>query len=326
MKSLVFSCFLLFLVSELHAKASFFIKGKVLSEKQFYIRTHDFSFKVEPDKNGDFEMELKTEALPTYISVFYISKSNKRESLAPLIWIALESNNPTLEITDDTIKLSRKSEMQKLSERIENSEKKERIEIIQYNTSHIPALYFLDKEKENIDQEELARILEQIPAQNQSHFYAKRTNAYYAAIQREKTKKGSTLENFSLKDETGERHEMMALKNKTKIIAILSSGCDYSLASLSLLEQVSQYGNDKIEIISIWAEQSGTPWKMDERKQKEKIAWTNLWDQYSFAYHYLRVKAYPTFLIVNPEGTILDKFTGFSKRTAKKLGAVVKEY
>lgn len=324
MKLILSHIFLFLFVFELNAKDHFTINGKIFSEQEYVLRTKDHQYSIKPNKSGFFEIDVKYDEFPFYYTVHSVSKKRKYSKKSPVVWIENDSAKPTLEIKEEGLRLNNKSEIQKFSERIENARRKDKIKIIKGNLDQIPALYFLNQEKENISVKELEQILQQIPSENQNHIYVKRTNAYYEAIKIEKLKKGSRLESFSLIDESGKKHDIMSNTNKTKIIAVLSSGCSYSLASISLLEQVEDNRTDNIEVFSIWDQQS-EPWEVDKLQQKEKIVWTNLWDQYSFAHHYLRVKAHPTFYVVSPEGILEDRFGGYSKRTAKKFAKLLKE-
>lgn len=324
MKSLLLYLILFLISLELHAFDLFTIKGNVLTEQKYVLRTKDNQYSIKPNKDGAFEVPVKFEEFPFYYTAHSVSKKGKYSKISPVVWVEKDSSNPTVEIKEEGIWLNNKSEIQEFSERIETANRKNKIEIIKANLDQIPALHFLHLEKENISEEELEQIFEQIPAKNQNHIYVKRTKAYYEAIKREKLKKGSPIEPFRLMDESGKSQEILSNENKTKLIAVLSSGCGYSLASISLLEQINKK-TDKIEIITIWSDEISNPWEIDENKQKEKITWTNLWDENRFAFEYLRVKVWPSFYIVSQEGILLDKFHGYSKRTAKKFGKLLKE-
>jgi hypothetical protein len=101
--------------------------------------------------------------------------------------------------------------------------------------------------------------------------------------------------------------------------AIGSSGCSFSLASLNMLEKLNDLNHDKIEIISIWGDNSKDVWLNAHPDLKEKITWTNLWDELEFAYSYLNTNMWPTFYIINEEGEVVDIIRGYNKKTEKRL-------
>tara|TARA_R110002012_G_C11359758_1_gene580713 strand:- start:53 stop:490 length:438 start_codon:yes stop_codon:yes gene_type:complete len=144
------------------------------------------------------------------------------------------------------------------------------------------------------------------------------------AIKREPLKKGRTVENFKLPNKNGEYINAVNIDNKPQVIALFSSGCAYSIASINLLEQLTEFNNNKIEIVSIWDDKSRDIWLNSYQDEKSKITWTNLWDEYGFAKTYLDRTMWPTFYVINEKGELAQILKGYDKKTARELKKLVK--
>lgn len=324
MKTYLFILLNLISATNLFAENQYTVNGKVSTTQVLVLRTQSYQYTIKPDEDGNFSVNLKFDVFPFYFTIHDVSKKGKYKKVSPLIWVDNESDQPILEIEEDHIILKNKSETQILSETIENAKGNEKINIIENNLSKIPALCFLKMEMEKTSISRLEELFNKIPATSNNFYY--QIEAYINASKRPLLKKGRKIEPFTLIDVEDRKQNIFQNTSTTKIIAILSSGCSYSMASISLLKQVEEKKNEHIEIITIWDQQRNDPWQIDEAKQKEKIVWMNLWDRYGFTHHYLRIKSHPTFYVVSPDGVLKDKFAGYSKRTAKKFGNLLNQF
>jgi thiol-disulfide isomerase/thioredoxin len=213
---------------------------------------------------------------------------------------------------------------QSISEKIEDLKGNKQVEFLLKNPNQLPSLYFADKYKETISSSDLQKYYKLIDTSNKNSIYVKRIKNYLSAIKREPLKKGKTVENFKLPNELGQYVSIINSNNKPKVIALFSSACAYSLASINLLEQLSKLNNDKIEIVSIWSDKSKNIWLNTYKDEKGKITLTNLWDEYGFAKAYLDGIMWPTFYVINEKDELTQILKGYDKKTARELKKLVK--
>jgi hypothetical protein len=121
-----------------------------------------------------------------------------------------------------------------------------------------------------------------------------------------------------LPDKEGNSVSILKPTGKLKLITLFSSSCHWSIESITLIEDLNNLNNGKIEIITIWTDQNRATWLDYEKDKKAKISWTNLWDEYGFANAYLDSEVSPSYYIINEKGDLIDKFQN-SKSTEKKL-------
>jgi peroxiredoxin len=135
---------------------------------------------------------------------------------------------------------------------------------------------------------------------------------------------GDKVANFSLPNRDGNPVSVINESGKTKLVTFFSSGCSFSISSISLLEQLEKINNGKIEIITVWADDSKNSWLNEHLDQKSKITWVNVWDEYHFASTYFNNTGWPTFYVINAEGRLIDSFFGYKQKTANKLKELIK--
>ena len=140
--------------------------------------------------------------------------------------------------------------------------------------------------------------------------------------------KNDTVQNLQLKTVAGEKHELLEKNGQTKLIAIMSPGCGYSIASIKLLKQVdslSLLNGKSLDLVTIWVNE---PHNVVERNHEDlirNISWLNLVDKERACGVNFRMDTYPRFYVVGSDGLILSSFSGLNKRTAKKMRKLLEE-
>lgn len=171
--------------------------------------------------------------------------------------------------------------------------------------------------------QDLLKFLDELKEPFISSPYFLKTQSYSIAKSREPVKIGRLVEDFALPDKTGDLQSVLKNKDKTKLVALFSSGCSYSIASIDLLALLNALNTDKIEIISIWHDPDEHSWIHMHADKKEKINWINLLDQYGFTSTYFDNEISPEFFVIDLDGVLVDKFNGYNEKTANKLRALL---
>jgi len=317
----LFSVFLCY-VFGLQAQQTITIKGQLLGhdlEQTYYSGGGRGLAPLKLSPEGHFEVEIMSGASPTKFTINTISKRGKINSLFPILWVDEEEVTGIFDLEKRKVQTSNSTTYQLLSEKIEGASKKKRVNIIAENVNEPPSLYFLNLQKESISLDELEAMIERVESEYHDLAAFQQIGNYISAKRFGKVKMGSKITDFTLANAADEQESILSDNNKTKLIAILSSGCSFSLASISLLDQLEQINNGNLEQVTIWNDKDKDTWLKYRSDLKEKITWKNLIDEHDFAFTYLDNNSFPTFYVVSPEGILVDKFTGYSKRTEKKL-------
>ncbi|WP_194778302.1 TlpA family protein disulfide reductase [Pararhodonellum marinum] len=269
--------------------------------------------------SGSFSVDASITQFPSYFTLDKVSKRGKIEHQLPRIWFESDSVKVNIDWKDRTFQMEGIMPYQSISDEIEALRGKEQIAFILRNPNQIPSLYFTEREKEKIAIDDLDKFTQNVPEEYKKSIYVKRIDNYLEAKRRKPIKKGDQLKDFSLPDKSGDQIPVISRNDKPTLIALFSTGCSFSLASIGLLKQFSELDNNSVQLVTIWEDPTKEIWLNSYQDRKDKITWTNLWDEFGFASTYLSRKSWPTFYFFNEEGVLVDKFKSYNKKTAKRL-------
>jgi hypothetical protein len=326
MKKLFLTFILLIAFCQAKAQVAVNISGKIdnlNAAESFYLGVEERLYPIKLSSDQTFSIDVNISQIPSTFYLSNIPKSGKLKQKTPLIWFEGDSVKIIKDWTDQSFQMQGILPFQTTSEKIEALKGKDQMAYILNNPIDFPSLYFADNQKENIDIADLERFTQLVKEEQRNSSYYKRIENYIAAKKRDEIKIGGKVEDFSLPSKDGKQVSVIHPNNKTTLISLFSSGCAYSVASIGILEKVADLNNDKIEIITIWDDSNQEMWLNTHKDEKEKISWTNLWDEFGFASTYLNRKMWPTFYVINAEGELTDIIKGYSQKTSNRLKALV---
>ena len=311
----------------LNAQLPINIQGTITNyngESIIYLGNDETILPLTISKDGAFSIDMDFAQLPSFVSVKTVSGRGKITNHLPRIWFSDDNLSLDINWVEKTFDSSSKVPYQELSQEMENLKGKKQKQLILANPNQWPGLFFADRFKEDLPISDLEAFLERTTEEFSQSIYAKRIEYFIAAERMNPIKKGKALADFKLPNEQGEEIALLQSSDKPKLIALFSSGCAYSVASIQLLQKLHEEGSDQLEIITIWEDNSRDTWLNYRKDEKEDITWINLWDQYGFASTYLDRKMWPSFYVVDPEGILIDRFSGYSQKSADKIRALIK--
>jgi hypothetical protein len=326
MKNLFLTFILSVSIYQVQAQGTVNFNGQIKNvnpDEFIYLGVDEYLSPLKTLEDGTFSVDVSIQQNPSFFYFAKISKQGKIERQTLQIWFANDSINLNYDLLSKAYEMENLMPFQSFSEKLETSKGNEQVELILKRPNEIPSLYFADMNKEEISRSDLEEYYELLDEESRNSIYAKRIENYLSAIKRTPLKKGETVENFKLPNKDGKYIDVVNDNNKPQIIALFSSGCAYSISSISLLEQLSELNNGKIEIVSIWNDKSKDTWLNSYQDEKSKITWTNLWDEYGFAKTYLDRTMWPTFYIINEKGELSQILKGYDKKAAKALKRLV---
>ena len=152
--------------------------------------------------------------------------------------------------------------------------------------------------------ENAREVFKKYPQEAMNERYVAETKALLYA---DKAKIGEQMKDFTLFDREGKKHQLSEFKGKYSVLEFTSIGCGPCKMSKPILDELYKRNKDKMEIIAI----SKDPEKiwMGEEREVSYHEWNDHQRaaEPSVAYG---VTAIPTFVLVDPNGKVLDINTG----------------
>ena len=130
-----------------------------------------------------------------------------------------------------------------------------------------------------------------------------------AKLYAQKVKIGEQMKDFTLFDREGSKHQLSDFKGKYTILEFTFVGCGGCVFIKPFLEEFYKRNKDKAEVIAIYKD---TKENWMKEGQEHKVSYHE-WSDPTFASEPVAaydIKAYPTFVIIDPNGKILDIKTG----------------
>jgi peroxiredoxin len=327
MKEIILSLTLGLILSQSQAQKSINFSGQIKNLKtaeSIYLGLGRTLIQLKLSEDGSFSTNASVQQIPSFFYFAKLSKKGKVEHQTSRIWFDKDSIEVNFDWLDKSFQIESKMPYQSMSEKIETLKGDKQTEFILNNPINIPILYFVNENKDKFSITDLETFCQKVDENYQGSIYFKELTSYIYAKKRKPIKIGSIVEDFTLPNKDGTQVSIVSNREKTKLVTIFSSPCAYSIASISLLEQLAKINNGKIEIITIWADDTRDSWLNSDSDKKNKITWTNIWDEYGFASTYLKNTGWPTFYVINAEGRLMDIFHNYSQKTANKLKDLTK--
>ena len=126
-----------------------------------------------------------------------------------------------------------------------------------------------------------------------------------AKLYAQKVKIGEQMKDFTLFDREGSKHQLSDFKGKYTILEFTFVGCGGCVFIKPFLEEFYKRNKDKAEVIAIYKD---TKENWMKEGQEHKVSYHE-WSDPTFASEPVAaydIKAYPTFVIIDPNGKILD--------------------
>ena len=132
-----------------------------------------------------------------------------------------------------------------------------------------------------------------------------------AKLNADRVQVGEQMKDFTLFDREGNKHQLSEFKGKYTILEFTERGCGGCIFIKPFLEEFYKRNKDKAEIIAIY---NDTKENWIKEGQERKVSYHEWNDNTRSAEPVAAydIKAYPTFVIIDPNGKILDIKTGGS--------------
>ena len=135
---------------------------------------------------------------------------------------------------------------------------------------------------------------------------------------------GTDAPDFTLKTIEGEDFTLSSLRGRYVMLDFWGSWCHWCVEGMPKVKEISEKYADKLTVVSVDCNDTEARW----RKAVEKIGymtWPQVYNPRSVSIDgTYQVEAFPTFIIINPEGKIIAKFEGEGEHFVAEVGALIK--
>jgi thiol-disulfide isomerase/thioredoxin len=207
-----------------------------------------------------------------------------------------------------------------------------KLEIIESNLGNIVSLSNLITISSKLESEKLESVIEQIPPsmrQSQAYLQLEDELLKNKLLENEealtKSKKGEVFTDFELENKEGEIVSLEDLKGKPTLIEFTFTGCAGCVKILPEIREVYDQYEGKLNIVSIYSDKTRKSFENNNPVyKKELVTWTSLWDPTDFVSRVNQINTYPTFILLNEQGEVIDKFLIIGNGKVKRKIAQLK--
>lgn len=143
-------------------------------------------------------------------------------------------------------------------------------------------------------------------------------------IQREMAAGNIDAPDFTLKDLAGKDMSLKDLRGKWVIIDFWGSWCQWCIKGFPKLKEVYEANKDRLEVLGVACQDSDSAWRA--AVEKYQLPWVNVYSPQkdNSVEQLYGIQGFPTKVIVNPQGKVVDITTGDDPGFYTKLEKLMK--
>lgn len=242
-----------------------------------------------------------------------LMKFNKKKSKIlgrQSFWIVPGEYKITGTVDPFDINIDPINEYQLLQNQINNaSSMAVKTEIISSNLDNLVAIINLNSISQQLETEVLESFIEKIPTSFHENLAYQQLETDLLKREFTKSGKGAMFTPFELENKEGEIVSLEDLKGKPTLIEFTFTGCAGCVKILPEIREVHDQYEGKLNIVSIYSDKTRKTFENNNPiYKKELVNWTSLWDPTDFVSSINQINTYPTFILLNENGEVIDKF------------------
>ncbi len=220
-----------------------------------------------------------------------------------------------IDVLDDP---QHEQEVKKVSQRvsvIDQAVQKIQEEYLFAHTNTYPGLSYLKFNLYAYPKDTVQMLFDRMSEELQACSWAKPIRTY---LETDRVSMDGPFFDFEAEDQNGNRvrlSDFVGKDGKYLLLDFTSAGCGPCIQANKEMRQMVDTFSDSLQIVSFSMDHSRETWQ--KALQRDSICWTSLWsaenaDRGTVSIPY-RVRAVPTFFVIDPQGTIIHRWGGYGK-------------
>ncbi|QIL41631.1 AhpC/TSA family protein [Pedobacter sp. HDW13] len=202
--------------------------------------------------------------------------------------------------------------------KIDSVDKFQRMNFVRHNLNSYEGLDALFYLKNDFPKDTIGKFYDALNPAFKNTGYAKRIKTFLAVGNILET--GDSFWDFSAFDKDGKKHLLSEHKGKYILLDFSTAYCGPCIESVPELKKISKAYSKELSIVSFSGDAGKESWLKGINRDQPQ--WLSLWDGKGFYGETIikyGITGYPTFLLIDPKGKIVSKWSGYYN------GAVLKE-
>ncbi len=128
------------------------------------------------------------------------------------------------------------------------------------------------------------------------------------------SKIGDKFHDFEGMNQNGEKVKFSNIRGEYTLLDFTAAYCGPCIQAADELVKIDKEYSDSLKIVSFTQDPKKDVWL--KSLERDKVTWNSIWDgkgRYSETSIKYGVQGIPTFVLINPEGIIIDKWTGYGE-------------
>ena len=190
------------------------------------------------------------------------------------------------------------------------------VEYIKSHPKSFTAMIELGYLKEKLPKDTVQAIFQRFAPEVKDSRFAKVLEVYLSG---KIVGDGDQYHDFEALNQEAKRIQFSDIRKNYTLLDFTAAYCMPCIKSVEELKELDRIYNDSLQIISFSGDVNKEVWL--ESLKRDSISWLSLWDgegRYSETSIKYGVSSYPTFVLISPEGRIIEKWAGYSKGSIKE--------
>ena len=197
--------------------------------------------------------------------------------------------------------------------KIDSATQVSRINYIKSHPNTYTSIIELGYLKNQLPKDTIQKIFENYTPEIKKSKYAKVVEVY---LRENISKIGDKFHDFEGMNQKGEKVKFSNIRGEYTLLDFTAAYCGPCIQAADELVEINKKYSDSLKIVSFTQDAKKDVWL--KSLERDNVTWNSIWDgegRYSETSIKYGVQGIPTFVLINPEGTIIDKWTGYGEGT-----------
>ena len=203
---------------------------------------------------------------------------------------------------------------------------KAKLEAIKANPNTMAAAYFATEMKPEMGLEAISLLSAEVKNGPMGTIIQRAQKSFQNRIAKEKAKEnikpGKIAPDFTLKTIDGKEVTLASFKGKHLLLDFWGTWCGWCIKGMPEMKKYYAKYNKQIEFLGIACNDTEKKWR--EAVANHQLPWTNTMEGNSEASVKYAVSGFPTKILIDPEGKIVEVFVGETPELYKKMDELFK--